>query len=496
MKIEDCACVKVDADGLDVEFGVEPCGAVEDEAEGGLSTEILKQIELLDVRLSENRGRIDNLNVEIDRLTNHADGIDYSVAVGCGLVCGLIDSFFVGPFDFKNAKAWSNKAVNEKISEFAKKHGYDGGSKRLKDHVAFLERKYQIPSDNLWSGKGANISAMSHHLDDFAHHPTPVGWICSIITQFTGKSFFANRNGESFSWDVERQELIGGTIPEKFAAGTINWIGHLVSDMAGSNSTAGAGMGLPGPIMSIAKELSQLPGIRNTSLPKLLNDVFTKEKFDLRTELAVAHELGRQAIPVIINETLVRLFYFFRRLVQEWRAYGFAGIHWKNVLPFRNRTIVRMLTIATGTFTAVDLADAGIRSAIKTGGQPAAFFATFVLHVNFVGVGRFAIACVTDIGMGIKLGRRRWERIVAMNERLLLLDAKTYLKQAQVWQTAKGTAEEVQSLCESCALAYAKFAEAFRGNVVDINAMNALRNEVERNNPGLNDELLGILNQI
>ena len=40
-------------------------------------------------------------------------------------------------------------------------------------------------------------------------------------------------------------------------------------------------------------------------------------KFDLRTEIGVAHELGRQAIPVIVNESIVRGLYFARRLFTE-----------------------------------------------------------------------------------------------------------------------------------------------------------------------------------
>jgi hypothetical protein len=62
-----------------------------------------------------------------------------------------------------------------------------------------------------------------------------------------------------------------------------------------------------------------------------------------------------------------------------------------------------MITIASGTFTIVDLADAAIRSALQ-GSTPAdpKFWATFVLRVNFVGVGRFAIALFTDIRMGVQ----------------------------------------------------------------------------------------------
>lgn len=465
-----------------VEFEVVPTGA--ESFDDRIDPEFASEIANIDSLLTENQGKLDAINSEIDRLTSHADGIDLAVSAGCGVVCGLIDSFFVGEFDFANAKAWSNKTINEKVSKFAKDHGYSGDSKRLKNHVKFLEDKYKIPSDNLWSGKNAGISAKSHHLDDFAHHPTPVGWICSIITQFTKHGYFSNRNGEGFSWSVEDKELIGDSIPEKFAAGTINWIGHLVSDMAGSNSTAGSGMGLPGPIVSIVKEISSLPLIKDTNLPQTIHKVFVKEKFDLRSELAIAHELGRQAIPVVINEVLVRLFYFLRRLISEWREFGFSKIHWKNTLPFKNRTIARMLTVATGTFTAVDLADAGIRAAVQTAGQPAAFMASFLLKVNFVGVGRFAMAVVTDVGMGIKKSSKEGERIVVMNERLHLHGAKLCYRQANTWRLVGDTADSVNEMCIACCEAYVILGKNLLAMKEDVDKIGELASSIEKKHPG------------
>ena len=84
--------------------------------------EIHKNISNLDSQLEEVNKKLQELNIEIDRLTNHADGYDYAAAVICGLICGIIDILFVGKWDFKNAKAVSNKQVNEKVMEFAKKH--------------------------------------------------------------------------------------------------------------------------------------------------------------------------------------------------------------------------------------------------------------------------------------------------------------------------------------------------------------------------------------
>ena len=51
--------------------------------------DIDKQIDLCDDEIAK-------LSLEIERLTNHADGFDYVVAVASGVVTGLIDSILVG----------------------------------------------------------------------------------------------------------------------------------------------------------------------------------------------------------------------------------------------------------------------------------------------------------------------------------------------------------------------------------------------------------------
>ena len=58
--------------------------------------------------------------------------------------------------------------------------------------------------------------------------------------------------------------FIGKDVPLKLLCGTLVWFFHLVSDIAGSSGTAGKSgrTGLPGPILSLAKELSVLPVFR------------------------------------------------------------------------------------------------------------------------------------------------------------------------------------------------------------------------------------------
>jgi hypothetical protein len=118
-------------------------------------------------------------------------------------------------------------------------------------------------------------------------------------------------------------------------------------------------------------------------------------KFDLRGELGLGIEIGRQAIPVVANECIVRGFYLIRRLAIEIKENNYRSlfemkqINWDKVKPFNNPTIARMLTIATGVFTGVDVGEAVISQ-------------KYWVSINFVGVGRFAVAIGEDISWCLK----------------------------------------------------------------------------------------------
>jgi hypothetical protein len=480
---------KVKKDDLEVEYEILP---IIDDSDARKQT-VAEGLNGVNMRLDTNQSKIDELNKEIDQLTNHADGIDYMVAVGSGVLAGIIDSFWVGKFDFQQGKAWSNKSVNDFVMKAAKSKGYT--DKRLDGAIKKLEDKFKIPSDNIWKGKDLGISARSHHLDDLAHHPTPVGLFFSILTQFTKKGYFQNSGGKFLPIAVdENGGLIGNDLRWKFECGVINWFFHLVSDMSGSSKTAGVGMGIPGPIVSLLKEASLIPGINKTGLSKKISDIFSKERFDLRSEMAVGHELGRQAVPVIINEAIVRSFYFIRRLVIELKEkQSFNNINWKKTLPFKNRTIIRMLTISTSVFTLVDLADAAVRGAISSGGINPLFAKEFFLRVNFVGLGRCAIAIGVDVYMGIKRSRYRNERMAIFSEQLNLLNAKAFYLQANVWIAAENTAktlDEAFDLMHKTATAYFQNLEA---NNQSLNNIGKNVSKIKVHNPRLIEDINDIL---
>jgi hypothetical protein len=150
--------------------------------------------------------------------------------------------------------------------------------------------------------------------------------------------------------------------------------------------------------------------------------------------------------------------------------------------------MARMLTISTGTFTAIDLADAAIRSAISSGGNGAAFATGFLLRVNFVGVGRFVVAVGTDIYMGVWRSKLRNERITLYSKHLHLLNAKVFYKQADVYIAAEGTAQAIFELHDMMHIAIDQYIQALNENDKDLKSID--RTGIEQKNPGLIDKLI------
>lgn len=531
---------------LDVEFEVMPLVDI-DNIEDERQRRIVAGTAEIDEQLSEVQDKIAKLNTDIDKLTNHADGLDYAIAVTSGIITGILDATIVGEWNFAEAKKETYKEVNSKVIDFAKNQpNYipycnttlenlkkvppssvnprrkPKDPDRLETAIEFLEFQFHLPGDGAYRSGNFGIDGNTHRIDDLCHHPTIVGLVCCVIVQFTGHTKYVNKYGEDIDIPVTVNEygnFVGKNPVTKLFAGVINWFitcaktianrkGHLMSDIA-------TPAGLPGSVLSIITELASIPCFRNEDFSLRLRDAFkngigtgkgqidlgafnvlfegAQSKLDVVTEKALMHELKRQAMPVVINEILVRASYFIRSFISELKEkQDVREVEWKKVIPFNNRTIVRMMTIATGTFTTIDMADAAVHAATKSV-DASTFFSNMLLRVNFVGVGRFAIAVTSDVGMGISRSVKRNQRIKLQKEQILLLDAKVYYKQAGMWIAAEDvgeTLEEAYGMME-------KTTETFAQAVVDVrdslNNIGEMATAIEDKNPGLIDDITDIL---
>jgi len=369
------------------------------------------------------------------------DKIDVSVSIASGALSALIvDSFIVGDILLTNANEWGTKHVEQFVIDIAKHKDKNGKVTDLYSAVKFLEENYKLPADSLEHSFGG---AAHHHLYDFSHHPTPIGWFFSIATQFTGTVYGTDKLGA-----FKPEKLASGGVDglfqspiEKIWNGTVTWFFHMVSDMAGSSGTirkGGHGTGLPGPILSFLKEVSSNESIRklvgkagdtdrdkfSVMVQNLFNGRFladhtadgriikgTEVPFDLRTEIGLGHELTKQAIPIVINECVVRAFFSISRFVKELERIGASSfddlrnVDFKAFLPFNNRELSQMLLIASSSFSAVDITAAGVKAAIKNPGNKYGFAKDFLLGINYVGVLRLGLA-----GLGVAIPNEKLEK--------------------------------------------------------------------------------------
>ena len=291
-----------------------------------------------------------------------------------------------------------------------------------------------------------------------------MGLLASIIVQFLRIGTFINKEGEwhfklvktnekdivktltpavitgVLNWLVtlgekSYQEAIGEEIPKAlrgiahFAASTPllleiakcadKWFGHLVSDMGGSRNTADGGMGIPGVFVSFLYEVAGLPGLKDSGFPAFINDLYENQKLDLRHELCLYKELGKQSIPVIFNDIYTRMLFFVSRLgLQTGEHNSLKDIDWKSTMPFGNRVIDRMLMISSMTFTMADTADGAVHAAIESCGNWVLFSGVFVSRFNYVGAGRAAFAIVKEVS-------NEQKEVQLMREKLMLTNAKT-----------------------------------------------------------------------
>lgn len=330
----------------------------------------------------------------------NCDKYDYFIAGFCGVATGLIDAFFVGmPHDSKLGD-WTDKKVDGLVEKFAqsvwkadKKKGLNN-SKSVPDNIAsaigYLERRFKVNYDARYASdlnlgdSVFNMSAKNHHLKSLGHAPDLIGLFFSILDQFTGKSSFISDGRIIRVEPVENKfELRGGNFFAKLFCGFYNWIGHIMSDIAGSSGTRGhakngRGAGVPIPFFEMF-QLCKFGSFNVNGEQKNLAELSVKV-FESGYD---ARHGATMAIPVVINEIMIRLLWAIKSHFYHERS-------WKEAIPFGDKPeLRRMLLVGHGSLCLVD----GIDAAFRSGGN----ILNFALHLNSVAWSRFAFAGLQEI---------------------------------------------------------------------------------------------------
>lgn len=320
------------------------------------------------------------------------DQYDYIFATFSGLVSGLVDVFFVGSPTDSILQKWTDKKVDETVIRFSKfifnKDKKNGKQvKKAPDNIAsaigYLERRYKVnydaryAKDLVMGDKVLNMSAKNHHLKSLGHSPDIIGLFFSILDQFTGKASFVSEGKILRLVPKDNSfELKGDTLVAKVIAGFFNWLGHLMSDIAGSSGTRGHinksnGAGIPIPFYNLLQLCNfgsfDVNGDKKT-LAELSVKVF-EEGYDFRAGLTMA-------IPVAINELMIRVYFAFK-------SYFYHKKSFKESLPIgKNLNLQRMLIVGHGVLCLTD----GVDAALRSKGQ-ALLFATRLNLVAWVRLG-------------------------------------------------------------------------------------------------------------
>lgn len=332
------------------------------------------------------------------------DKYDYIIAASSGVICGLIDAFFVGMPGASKLGNWTDKTTDkmvEAFSTFVYKSDLKKGDilqKKAPEGIAscigYLERRFKVNYDARYasdlglSSSEISMAPINHHLKSLGHAPDIVGLFFSLLDQFTnttslisdGQIIRIENNNNNF-------RLQGGNFIAKLFCGFCNWIGHIMSDIAGSsgtrghqNNARGSGVGLP---FFEFFQLCDFGSFDISGEKKTLAELSTKvfqEGYDARHGAAMA-------IPVFLNEIIIRFSFTLKRKFYHKKS-------WKESLPFGNQPeLRRMLVVGHGCLCLVDGIDAAIRSA-KSG---PAFVVDFALHLNIVAWSKFAMSGLREI---------------------------------------------------------------------------------------------------
>lgn len=392
----------------------------------------------------------------------HCDQYEYALAAFCGVVTGLVDSFFVGKPGDSRLGDWVDKRAEDFVQAVAKKlwdkdepvrdaikkqfnkdtykrnwalkekgipynQNLNKRPETLQQCIQYLENKYKVCYDATdkskledANGKVNGMCAGNHHMFSLAHAPDIIGLFFSILDQFTGKGTYISGGKLVRLKTVDPAdpingfELRGSNFIAKIFCGVANWIGHCISDLVGSSGTAaagGRGTGLPAPGLELFQFITASvgKGDKKITIAQLSLDVFEKG-YDARFYAAAS-------IPVVLNDLLVRLCFVLKR-------YFYNGLSINECIPVDWKVIRaqpelrRMLLVSQGTFCIVDGVDAAVRSHLE--------ILEFAIHLNFPAWKRLAFSGLIEIRRYFDQGaldvirldedlKLEWERMLALN---------------------------------------------------------------------------------
>lgn len=329
------------------------------------------------------------------------DKYDYMIAAFCGGVASLVDVFFVGD----PLTSLLGKHVDDIADGFVKKAAQffwkndqrtTGKNKKmpqtLEQCISYLEQAFPVNYDARYAkdlvaedGVLSGMRPLNHHLMSLAHSPDPIGLIFSIIDQLMGYATFVDHGKLIHVLPKKTSGAVpymqGSNLPSMLFCGFVNWIGHLLSDLAGSSSTRRAGMtgrgaGIPMPFYELFL-FCDFGDFDGKTFAETMISVF-EQGYDLRFGVTMA-------IPVIMEELMIKSIWMIRQKFIRKRS-------WKESFPTSQHADLRiMLIVGNSTLCLIDSADAAVHGV--AGGN----VVSFICHLNLVGWVRLILLVLKEL---------------------------------------------------------------------------------------------------
>ena len=349
---------------------------------------------------------IDATEIKFKASVKGADRMDYTIAVISGLLSEVINYKVVG-----NNKLLENandpKEIIPILNQIWKMCGCTDGV--IEDFDNQLQAVFQNAENKIHEAP-----EFKELVKDFARGLSYKALLCSVFSQLTGVRFGTDSNGQFTIKMIPEEKRVHGFTNAVYA-GFMKWIayeayeykktGHFQEEV---NDIVKFPSGM--------KKLTEL--IKELSASNLFNSkTFNNEKFDqwiVKTAESIKwpdnkNELGRvfvrQALPVMFNKAVVRTYYFFKTLIREIKnrnVKSVEGLAFVNLdFSTEEKALIRMETVSTGVFTAINISHAAAKGAIKAvqeEGDIEKVLLAFASCVNFVNLFEFVTVVRADAG--------------------------------------------------------------------------------------------------
>ncbi len=358
----------------------------------------------------------DFIDADFSSEVNEKDYSYYAIAVVSGVITGALSHLKLSSESLEKINEWKQIEWDNYLVQIAEKIGFK--KKDAKDAIEFLKKRVVTFVDE--SLEDEVNSSVTNVFNQLSSHPSIAGLVFSIFTQYSGKKYSFGDNG-IIKEQVPDYYTIGQNAGAKVVYGILYWIFDLALDTAVSKKNILDDIKLPKEFVNLLKKLYKLPLFKDLphtyeeaekDYSKWILKIFEKsnyqdengdnQMFDLMNVIGLGSKGLPGSLPVLVNECIVRTFYFIKQLIKECKEKNITSfkdlnkIEAEKVLPFNNRIVSKMVLISSSCFVGINVAGIVVKNLKNHMNNAVPFAHTLLTEVSIAGIGRFVFAVIAD----------------------------------------------------------------------------------------------------